>query len=217
MMLLEIKKKEQILTRLNQYVGKNKIFDEGLREIQEVLEKLEIFGMEEANYRLDLSIIRGLDYYTGTVFETFLCNMENYGSICSGGRYEQLASCFTKENYPGVGISIGLTRLFSIIKETAFRENYKIKPVADYVILSLGETKNYALKVSNQLRKIGYTVCLNLEDQKLKKKLNYANKLQVPKVIIVGEDEMKQQMVLIKDMQTGNQVSVKLDKMINKI
>lgn len=216
MLLLDGKDQRKTLTLLNEYRSKNQVFDEGLKEVQEVLEELELFGMKKENYRLDLSIIRGLDYYTGTVFETFLKGMENYGSVCSGGRYEQLANCFTKENYPGVGISIGLTRLFSIVKETSFKEKYKLAPVADYAILSVGSTKKYALQVANKFRKAGYTVCLNLEDQKLKKKLNYANKLQVPKAVIIGEDEMNEQKVLIKDMQTGNQVSISIDEMIEK-
>ena len=214
MLLLDRKDQEQTLILLNEYRSKNQVFDEGLKEIQEVLEELELLGMKKENYRLDLSIIRGLDYYTGTVFETFLKSMENYGSICSGGRYEQLANCFTKENYPGVGISIGLTRLFSIIKETSFKEKYELAPVADYVILSVGNTKKYALQVSNKFRKTGYTVCLNLEDQKLKKKLNYANKLQVPKVVIIGDEEMNEQKILIKDMQTGDQMSISIDEII---
>ena len=215
-LLTMVKDTKEVLRCLESYQGENELFDEGLKEIQEVIEILKVLEVPVKNYQLDLSIIRGLDYYTGTVFETFLQGAENYGSICSGGRYDQLSSCFTKENYPGVGISIGLTRLFSVLKEIGFIQQYPLKPVGEYMILSLGNTNRYALKVYQKLSALGYRVGLNLEESKLKKKMSYANKLQVPRVIIVGDDEMKREEVLVKDMFSGEQKSYRIEE-LNKI
>ena len=151
---------------------------------------LSILGVEDDEYIINLKIIRGLDYYTGTVFETFLIGNESYGSICSGGRYDNLAENYTDNILPGVGISIGLTRLFFVLKEIGFLNNYEIKSFVDYLIIPIGNTLEYCGDICKKLQRNNKNVEIYLEDDKLKKKLNYANKLGIPKVILIGEDEV---------------------------
>lgn len=209
--LLQTKDQERLLAKLEAYKEKDALFDEGLDEVKKVLEMLAARGISKNNYQLDLSIIRGLDYYTGTVFETFLVENEGAGSICAGGRYENLTSCFTADQYPGVGCSIGLSRLFILLKESGFFEkaDYEKSP-CDYLILSLGEDA-YALMVYQALQQKGYRVMINLEEDKLKKKMNYANKLGAAKVILLGEEEKSGAYLLLKDMVTGAQTKVSIN------
>ena len=178
-----------------------------------VLALLAARGIPKKNYQLDLSIIRGLDYYTGTVFETFLTANEGAGSICAGGRYENLTSCFTMDQYPGVGCSIGLSRLFVLLKESGFFEKagYKKSP-CDYLILSLGEDA-YALAVYEALQQKGYRVTINLEKDKLKKKMTNANKMGAAKVILVGEEEKRGDYLLLKEMASGLQRKVNINEL----
>lgn len=189
----------------------NERFLKGVGEIKEVIKYMKIFGVNEDEYAINLKIIRGLDYYTGTVFETFLCKNESYGSICSGGRYDNLAENYTDNILPGVGISIGLTRLFFVLKEIGFIDSYDLQDKLDYLIIPIGETFEYCAEVSKILREAGYKVDLYLDDDKFKKKLNYANKIGVSKVIIIGEDEVNNREVIIKDMVKGTQVKSKLN------
>lgn len=184
----------------------------GISELQQVINMLSMLGVEEEEYTINLKIIRGLDYYTGTVFETFLKGNEGYGSVCSGGRYDNLAENYTENILPGVGISIGLTRLFFILKEIGFTDKYKIKNSIDYLIIPIGNTMEYCGEVYRKLQSSSNNVELYLEDDKLKKKFNYANKLGIPKVIIIGEDEAVSREVKIKDMSTGLEVKVSYDQ-----
>lgn len=213
--LLEARGDQKVLIRLLKgYQSNNEIFDQGLKEIEDVLKVLALLGVRPENYQLDLCIIRGLDYYTGTVFETILQDREAVGSICSGGRYEALTECFSNEKYPGVGISIGLTRLFVTLKEMGFfdKSDYESKK-CDYYILSLDED-DYAIDVFKQLKQAGYLVWINFEQDGLKKKLNDANKRGAQKVIIIGEKESCRKVLLIKDMRTGDQEEVQLEALI---
>lgn len=198
------------ITRLN---ISNETFLKGIDEIKEVMKYMKIFGVNEDEYVINLKIIRGLDYYTGTVFETFLCGNENYGSICSGGRYDNLVDKYTDNILPGVGVSIGLTRLFYVLKEIGFIDSYDLKDKLDYLIIPIGETFEYCAEISKFLRTSGYKVDVYLDDDKFKKKLSYANKIGVSKVIIIGEEEINNRQVVIKDMVSGSQIKSSIDRL----
>ncbi|WP_040397831.1 histidine--tRNA ligase [Anaerococcus senegalensis] len=183
----------------------------GLKELKEVYDYMIKFGIDDKSIMIDLSITRGLDYYTSTVYETFLEGYESIGSVCSGGRYENLAGNFSKQNLPGVGLSIGLTRLFFQLQELGLLENYK-KDFTDCLIIPMDEKLNfYAIDIGNNLKDKGYKVDIYLEDGKFKKKINYADKIGVKKVIIIGQEEYDNKMVSLKNMEDGNQISVKIE------
>lgn len=186
----------------------NPLWLEGINELKRVTELLGILGVLENEFEINLKIIRGLDYYTGTVFETVLLGNEKYGSICSGGRYDNLAENYTKEILPGVGISIGLTRLFFVLKEIGFIDQYSLSSPIDYLIIPIGDTLAYCGQVMAYLLEKGYKTTLYFEEDSLKKKMNYANKLNVSKVILIGEEEVVSNQVNIKDMITGQSVSI---------
>lgn len=177
---------------------------------------LELFNICEEYYKIDLKIIRGLDYYTGSVFETVLDGYEKYGSICSGGRYNDLAQYYTDKNLPGVGISIGLTRLFSILKEIGFIDNYEYIPVVDVLIIPIGNTINYCANVWKVLQDKGIKSEIYFEEGKLKKKLSYANNLNIKAVIIIGEDECDNGNIIYKNMVSGIQETIKLEDILLK-
>ncbi|EGC84069.1 histidine--tRNA ligase [Anaerococcus hydrogenalis] len=183
----------------------------GLRELKEVYDYMIKFGIDDESIMIDLSITRGLDYYTSTVYETFLDGYESIGSVCSGGRYENLAGNFSKQNLPGVGLSIGLTRLFYQLQELGLLEKYR-EDFTDCLIIPMDEKLNfYAIDIGNDLKNKGYKVDIYLEDGKFKKKINYADKIGVKKVIIIGQEEYENKMVSVKNMEDGNQVSVKIE------
>lgn len=204
---------KEVIDKINRLNISNETFFKGIDEIKEVIKYMKIFGVDENEYIIDFKIIRGLDYYTGTVFETILCGNESYGSICSGGRYDNLAENYTDNILPGVGISIGLTRLFFVLKEIGFIDTYDLQDKLDYLIIPMGETYEYCAEVSKYLRASGFKVDMYLDDDKFKKKLNYANKIGVSKVIIIGEDEVNNREVVIKDMINGNQVKSSIDSL----
>ena len=183
----------------------NKDFVDGVEELNEVCNILSILGVEEKEYEINLKIIRGLDYYTGTVFETILVGNEGYGSICSGGRYDNLAENYTNNILPGVGISIGITRLFFVLKEIGFIDNYNINKNLDYLILPIGNTLKYCGEVMKSLEAKGYSVSIYFEEDSLKKKMTYANKLGVKNVILIGEEEVRENKVKIKNMISGSE------------
>lgn len=184
---------------------------EGINELVRVRKILQLFNVDEELYRINLKIIRGLDYYTGTVVETILLGNEQYGSICSGGRYDNLAENYTKNKLPGVGISIGLTRLFFILKEIGFIDKYQIEGNESILIIPIGDTLEYCGKLIESLKAEGKCVQIYLENDKLKKKMDYANKLGIDKVIVVGEEEIKDESFSIKDMKTGTAMKYKIN------
>lgn len=159
-------------------------------------------------FEINLKIIRGLDYYTGTVFETILIGNESYGSICSGGRYDNLAENYTENILPGVGSSIGLTRLFFVLKEIGFVGKYPIKNKLDYLIIPIGDTLDYCGKVMKFLEQKELGVTIYFEEDLLKKKMNYANKIGVENVILIGEEEVVGNKVKVKNMMSGESFSV---------
>lgn len=196
----------EVLEKLNNLDIKNDDFLMGLDELKKVKRVLAILGVEESEYIVNLKIIRGLDYYTGTVFETLLIGNEVYGSICSGGRYDNLAENYTDNVLPGVGISIGITRLFFVLKEIGFINKYSVKSNVDYLLLPVGDTLEYCGAVYKKLEESGYGVSIYLEDESLKKKMNYANKLGVENVILIGEEEAMQKKIKIKNMCSGKEI-----------
>lgn len=202
---------EKILEYLFNLNIENEYFIEGLKELKKVKLMLEILGVNDDEFKINLKIIRGLDYYTGTVFETTLVGNESYGSICSGGRYDNLAEKYTDNILPGVGISIGLTRLFFVLKEIGFINNYSIENRIDYLILPIGETMEYCGEVLKSLNEKGYKATIYFEDDSLKKKMSYANKLDVSNVILIGEEEVERNEIKIKNMSRGETRSIKYE------
>lgn len=186
----------------------NEYFIEGVEELNKVCAMLSILGVEDEEFEINLKIIRGLDYYTGTVFETMLIGNESYGSICSGGRYDNLAEKYTTNVLPGVGISIGITRLFFVLKEIGFIDNYKVKSNLDYLIIPIGDTMEYCGKVMKYLEEKNYAVTIYFDEDTLKKKMNYANKLGVKNVILIGEEEVLENKVKVKNMISGSNMSL---------
>lgn len=180
----------------------NDTFRLGLEELTQVVKYVRTFGIPEYNFKVDLTIARGLDYYTGTVYETFLNQYREIGSICSGGRYENLAEFYTDKKLPGVGISIGLTRLFYKLNELNLIKADK-KSVADVLIVPMLDDLTVPIQIAKKLREEGINTEIFLNDKKLKAKMKYADKLAIPFVIVVGEDEVNSEIVKIKNMITG--------------
>ena len=196
------------LAFLEQYRGRNETFDTGLDELRTVVGYLPAFGVPEENFELDLTIARGLDYYTGTVYETVLLDHPEVGSICSGGRYDDLAGYYTNKSLPGVGISIGLTRLFYILQEQNMISDAVLTAPADVLILPMTDDLSAAVSLASMLRAGGLRVQLYSEKKKFKAKIGYADKLGIPFVIFLGEDEIAQHVCALKNMATGVQEAV---------
>lgn len=194
----------------------NETFKEGLNELGQVVKFIRIFGVPEENFKIDLTIARGLDYYTGTVYETFLNKYRNMGSICSGGRYDNLAEYYTERKMPGVGISIGLSRLFFQLMDNEII-TAKGQSISDVLIISMTDDYDMCASVATKLRESNLNVQINIEDQKIGKKFKYANNINVKYVIIIGEDEIKNNVVTVKNMETGNQETVKIEEAIEII
>ena len=194
------------LAFLEQYRGRNETFDTGLDELRTVVGYLPAFGVPEENFELDLTIARGLDYYTGTVYETVLLDHPEVGSICSGGRYDDLAGYYTNKSLPGIGISIGLTRLFYILQEQNMISDAVLTAPADVLILPMTDDLSAAVSLASMLRAGGLRV--QLYSEKKKAKIGYADKLGIPFVIFLGEDEIAQNVCALKNMVTGVQEAV---------
>ena len=178
---------------------------EGVAELRAVADALPRFGVPERNFRLDFTIARGLDYYTGTVYETSMNSHPEIGSICSGGRYDNLAEFYTDRKLPGVGISIGATRLFYVLSEQGLLNGEVNAAAADAIVISMTGDMNYAAQAATQLRAAGVRTQLYAEERKFKQKLSYAGKLGVPFAVIIGEDEQSGGLVAVKDMRSGTQ------------
>ena len=233
--LKEIKIKEDSINKIITFVKKNGTGDEkikfledlginnetynkGVNELKEVIKGVRLFGLPEENFMVDLSIARGLDYYTGTVYETFLNDYRELGSVCSGGRYDNLAENYTDKKLPGVGISIGLTRLFYKLNELNIIKANK-KAIADILIIPITENMKVPMKLASNLRDLDLNTEIFLEDKKIKAKMKYADKLKIPYVIVIGDDEINSNKVKVKNMETGQEKEVELDanKVLNII
>ena len=192
----------------------NETFNKGIEELEFVANNMKLFGLPEENYMIDLTIARGLDYYTGTVYETFLNDYRELGSICSGGRYENLAEYYTDKKLPGVGISIGLTRLFYKLNELNLIKTNK-KSISDILIIPMTEDLSTAIRIATKLRNQGIKTEIYLNNKKLKAKFKYADKLEIPYVIVIGEDEIQNNVVKLKDMKTGEEKEIPMDDLDN--
>ena len=192
------------LEKLEKLNIENETYKQGVKELKEVIKNIKIFGVPEKNFKVDLTIARGLDYYTGTVYETFLNEYREIGSVCSGGRYENLAEYYTNKKLPGVGVSIGLTRLFYKLNELNIIKATK-KSVAEVLIIPMLEDLTEPIKLATKLRKMGINTEIFLNNKKLKAKFKYADKLEIPYVVVIGEDEVKENKVTIKNMKTGEE------------
>ena len=195
----------QVIESLERYRGMDATFDLGLDELIAVTKYLANFGVPEENFAIDLTIARGLDYYTGTVYETEMTEHPEIGSVCSGGRYDNLAEFYTDKQLPGVGISIGLTRLFYVLGEQGLLSDELVSAPCDVLVLPMTEDLSYAVSAAAALRAEGLRVQLYSEKKKFKAKMNYADKIGVPYVAFVGEDEIAESVLSVKDMVTGEQ------------
>ena len=203
---------QQVLSALEGYRGKSELFDQGLDELYAVTKNLSAFGVPEVNFAVDLTIARGLDYYTGTVYETTLLDHPEIGSVCSGGRYDNLAGYYIDRALPGVGISIGLTRLFYVLDEQGLLNPQLPSAPADVLVLPMTEDIAPAISLAESLRSHGIRVQLYGEQKKFKQKMSYADKLGVPFAILLGEDELAQGKCAVKNMVTGEQVLLSYDE-----
>ncbi|WP_406042523.1 histidine--tRNA ligase [Succinimonas sp.] len=195
----------EVLSALEGYLGKNELFDQGVSELKAVTANLSAFGVPEENFAVDLTIARGLDYYTGTVYETTLLDHPEIGSVCSGGRYDNLAGYYIDKALPGVGISIGLTRLFYVLDEQGLLNPQLPTAPADALVLPMTEDPAPAIALAESLRNEGLRVQLYGEQKKFKQKMAYADKLGVPFAVLLGEDEIAEGVCSVKNMQTGEQ------------
>lgn len=207
---------DEKLYKLAELRIENQTFKQGLDELTQVVKYIRMFEIPENNFKVDLTIARGLDYYTGTVYETFLNENRELGSVCSGGRYENLAEYYTNQKLPGVGISIGLTRLFYKLNELNLVCANK-KSISDVLIIPMLEDMTLPIKIATNLREAGINTEVFLNDKKLKAKMKYADKLEIPYVIVVGEEEVESGIVKIKDMKTGEEKKATLNDILKYV
>ena len=198
---------QTVLAALEGYRGRSEVFDQGLDELETVVKYLSAFGVEEEKFAVDLTIARGLDYYTGTVYETTMLDHPEIGSICSGGRYDNLAEYYTDKILPGVGISIGLTRLFYVLNEQGMLNPATDAGPADVLILPMTEDLTAAISFAAQLRQAGIRTQLYTEQKKFKAKMSYADKLNIPFAVFLGEDEIKAGAATVKNLRMANDFS----------
>ena len=198
----------EVIEALGRYKGMDPTFDEGLEELIAVTKYLRDFGVPEENFAVDLTIARGLDYYTGTVYETVMTDHPEIGSVCSGGRYDNLAEYYTDKQLPGVGISIGLTRLFYVLNEQGLLSDELITAPCDALVLPMTEDMGFAVSAATALRNAGIRTQLYGEKKKFKAKMSYADKIAVPFAVLIGEDEVREGVLSVKDMKTGEQVKL---------
>lgn len=206
-----------VLASLEQYKGINELFDMGADELSTVITHMRGFGVPEEFFTVDLTIARGLDYYTGTVYETVMLDHPEIGSVCSGGRYDNLAEYYTDKKLPGVGISIGLTRLFFILQDkTMLNTEYPSSP-ADALIIPMTEDMSYAVSIATSMRENGIRTQIYTEKKKFKAKIGYADKLSIPFAVFIGEDEVTSRTVTIKNMTTGEQSTLPVSDAVSTI
>lgn len=203
---------DEKIKKLEELNIQSEIFNKGLEELKEVVKYVRTFGIPDSNFKVDLTIARGLDYYTGTVYETFLDNYRELGSICSGGRYENLAEYYTDKKLPGVGISIGLTRLFYKLNEMNLIKAEK-KSISNILIIPMVEDLEVPISVATKLRSLGINTEIYLNNKKLKAKFKYADKLKIPYVIVIGEEEIASNTVTLKNMETGEETKVSIENL----
>jgi histidyl-tRNA synthetase len=195
----------------------NNNFITGLIELKTVIEQAQNLGMPANNIQIDLSITRGLDYYTGTVYETFFDEYPQFGSVCSGGRYDNLSSVFMDKKFPGVGISIGLTRLFDQLRANNLLPIKALTPNKALIITQGAEFESEAIKLAGDLRNAGVAADVMYRQCKFKKKMEYANKIGVPYLVIIGEEEAQSKLYAVKNMVTGEQSKLAVPELIEML
>ncbi len=228
--LLKLNIKEEIVDKILEFISisgnneekiealeklniKNEVFEKGFFELKEVVKYIRLFGVPEENFSIDLTIARGLDYYTGTVYETFLDNYREIGSVCSGGRYDNLAENYTDKSLPGVGIAIGVTRLFDQLNDLKLIKTEK-ESISDVLVISTSDDVSECLPIANTFRKEGINTEVYMNDKKMKAKFKYADKLKIPYVAIIGEDELKENKVSLKNLVTGKQDTINIQEAV---
>lgn len=204
---------KDVIRSLRAYSGKSQLFDAGVDELEAVTDGIAAFSVPEKNYKIDLCIARGLDYYTGTVYETTFNKHPEIGSICSGGRYDNLAEFYTDKKLPGVGISIGLTRLFYILSTMNYLSD-SVSAGADVLVIPMTGDLSYGIRVSTELRNKGIRTQIYFEQKKFKHKIGYADKLGIPYAAFIGEDEIAAGKITVKNMKTGEQITDTLDTVV---
>ena len=207
---------EEVLNKLRKIDQniKNDQFEKGIDELSKVAEILKKMGVEEKYFKLDMLIVRGLDYYTGTVFETNLNDFKEIGSVSSGGRYENLSEYYSKEKLPGVGASIGLTRLFWSLRDLGLL-SFSKRSNAEFLIIPFSENElEKSFKIANDLRESGKNVEVLLEEFNMKKAFKFANKRGVKYVLVIGEQEISKNVFEFKNMETGEKLN--LNEIIKK-
>ncbi len=207
----------EVLEKLETWKGKNEIFDLGLQELATVAKHLAAFGVPEENFSVDLTIARGLDYYTGTVYETTLLDHPELGSVCSGGRYDNLAEYYTDRQLPGVGISIGLTPLFYVLGGQKMLNDALPTAPADCLLLPMTDDLGAAVSLATAFREAGIRTQIYAEQKKFKAKISYADKLRIPYVVFLGEDEIARSECSVKDLRSGEQKSLPVAEAITLI
>ena len=207
---------DEKISSLRQLGIESDTFNTGVDELEQTVKNMRLFGIDESYFDIDLTIARGLDYYTGTVYETVLDDYKSLGSVCSGGRYDDLTGYYTKQKMPGIGISIGLTRLFSQLKAAELitpQSNTTVK----VLVAPLGVDLKYPLEIADTLRAAGIATEVYYQDKAMKHKMKYANKMAIPYVAIIGEDEVRDGKVTVKNMTTGEQTTVNANEIANVI
>lgn len=204
---------EEKIEALEKLNIKNEVFEKGLFELKEVVKYIRLFGVPEENFSIDLTIARGLDYYTGTVYETFFDNYREIGSVCSGGRYDNLAENYTDKSLPGVGIAIGVTRLFDQLNDLKLIKTEK-GSISDVLVISTSDDVSECLPIANTFRKEGINTEVYMNDKKMRAKFKYADKLKIPYVAIIGEDELKENKVSLKNLVTGKQDTINIQEAV---
>lgn len=207
----------EIIDRLKSMDIKNDTFAEGIKELELVLSYIHFFNVPNENYMVDLTIARGLDYYTGTICETVLNQYPSIGSVCSGGRYDNLAQNYTNKKLPGVGISIGFSRLFYQMREAGIMHQGKKATPSNLLIIPMADTMASAMELASKIREAGIATEIYLNEGKIGKKFGYADKLGIPYVVVVGEDEVKSGLFKLKNMANGEQTELNTDQIIDAI
>ncbi len=201
-----------VTAALEGYAGQNELFDQGLEELKTVTRYLTDFGVAAECFAVDLTIARGLDYYTGTVYETVMLDHPEVGSVCSGGRYDNLAEYYTDKKLPGVGISIGLTRLFYVLNEQKLLNPDLPTAPADVLVIPMSpQQRGYAIAAATRLRDLGIRTQLYSEQKKFKAKIAYAAKLGIPFALFLGGDEEAAGTITYKNLNLGEQNTADFD------
>ena len=208
---------DEVINSLRALNIENEQFNLGIDELEAVINGLRDFNVPEDYFKIDLTIARGLDYYTGTVYETILDEYPRLGSVCSGGRYENLTGYYTEQKLPGIGISIGLTRLFSQLKEIELIENSKRSLTQVLVIPFDKKDIRYTLNLASKIREAGINTDVYYQNKGMKQKMKYADRLDIPYVILIGEDEVNANKAMLKNMLTGEQQLLSAEEIIEQL